>query len=222
MTGYRKIDMAAWPRREHYQYYTEKLKIECNMTVPINVKNLLDFCHESGHKFYPSIIYLVTKVLNQMENFRMFRDAEGNLCVWDQVVPNYTIFHEDDKTFSDCWTGYTDDFETFYREITEDMEKGYKKRGIKVKAGQPANFYCISCVPWAAFTAFGSRTVNSTELMYFPIITMGKYEKSGDRILMPVNLMIAHAVADGYHAGMFFQRLQEAVDRLSKRNQDPE
>lgn len=91
--------MAAWPRREHYQYYTEKLKIECNMTVPINVKNLLDFCHESGHKFYPSIIYLVTKVLNQMENFRMFRDADGNLCVWDQVVPNYTIFHEDDKTF---------------------------------------------------------------------------------------------------------------------------
>ena len=74
------------------------------MTVPINVKNLLDFCHESGHKFYPSIIYLVTKVLNQMENFRMFRDTEGNLCVWDQVVPNYTIFHEDDKTFSDCWT----------------------------------------------------------------------------------------------------------------------
>lgn len=215
MTGYRKIDMAAWPRREHYQYYTEKLKIECNMTVPINVKNLLDFCHESGHKFYPSIIYLVTKVLNQMENFRMFRDAEGNLCVWDQVVPNYTIFHEDDKTFSDCWTDYSDDFETFYREITEDMEKGYKKRGIKVKAGQPANFYCISCVPWAAFTAFDSRTVNSTEPVYFPIITMGKYEKSGDRILMPVNLMIAHAVADGYHAGMFFQRLQEAVDRLS-------
>ena len=117
---------------------------------------------------------------------------------------------------------FEEEFETFYREITEDMEKGYKKRGIKVKAGQPANFYCISCVPWAAFTAFGSRTVNSTEPVYFPIITMGKYEKSGDRILMPVNLMIAHAVADGYHAGMFFQRLQEAVDRLSVRNQDPE
>ena len=33
---------------------------------------------------------------------------------------------------------------------------------------------------------------------------------------------VAHAVADGYHAGMFFQRLQEAVDRLSVRNQDPE
>lgn len=48
MTGYRKIDMTTWPRREHYRYYTEKLKIECNMTVPIDVKKLLDFCHESG------------------------------------------------------------------------------------------------------------------------------------------------------------------------------
>lgn len=182
------------------------------MTVLIDVKKLLDFCHESGHKFYPSLIYLVTKVLNQMENFRMFQDAEGNLCVWDQVVPNYTIFHEDDKTFSDCWTEYSDDFEVFYREITKDMEEGQKKKGIKAKAGQPANFYCISCVPWAAFTAFGSRTLGSTEPAYFPIITMGKYEKSGEKILMPVNMMIAHAVADGYHAGMFFQKLQEAID----------
>ncbi len=41
---------------------------------------------------------------------------------------------------------------------------------------------------------------------------MGKYEKSGEKILMPVNMMIAHAVADGYHAGMFFQKLQEAID----------
>lgn len=184
------------------------------MTVPINVKKLLDFCHASGHKFYPSLIYLVTKVLNGMENFRMFKNADGDLCVWDQVVPNYTIFHEDDKTFSDCWTEYSEDFETFYREITKDMEEAQKKKGIKAKAGQPANFYCISCVPWAAFTAFGSRTVNSAEPAYFPIITMGKYEKSGEQVLMPVNMMVAHAVADGYHAGMFFQKLQEAVDQL--------
>lgn len=104
---------------------------------------------------------------------------------------NYTIFHEDDKTFSDCWTEYSDDFEVFYREITKDMEEGQKKKGIKAKAGQPANFYCISCVPWAAFTAFGSRTLGSTEPAYFPIITMGKYEKSGEKILMAVNMMIA-------------------------------
>lgn len=210
MTGYRKIDMAAWPRREHYQYYTEKLKIECNMTVPINVKNLLDFCHESGHKFYPSIIYLVTKVLNQMENFRMFRDADGNLCVWDQVVPNYTIFHEDDKTFSDCWTGYSDDFETFYREITEDMEKGQEKRGIKVKAGQPANFTAFPACPGCIYGIW-QQDGQQYRTEYFPVITMGKYEKSGDQILMPVNLDDSPCGSDGYHAGCFFRDFRKLL-----------
>ena len=102
MTSYQKIDMETWARREHYQYYTEKLKVECNMTALIDVKNLLDFCHSCGYKFYASLIYLVTKVVNRLENFRMFRAADGHLCVWEQVVPNYTTFHEADKTFSDC------------------------------------------------------------------------------------------------------------------------
>ena len=34
------------------------------------------------NKFYPTVIYIVTKVLNKIENFKMFRDNEGNLCVW--------------------------------------------------------------------------------------------------------------------------------------------
>ncbi len=76
-----------------------------------------------------------------MENFRMFKDAEGNLCVWDQVVPNYTIFHEDDKTFSDCWTEYSDDFEVFTGKSRRIWKKGRRKKGIKAKAGQPANFF---------------------------------------------------------------------------------
>lgn len=216
MTSYQKIDMETWARREHYQYYTEKLKVECNMTALLDVKNLLDFCHSCGYKFYASLIYLVTKVVNRIENFRMFRDADGHLCVWEQVVPNYTIFHEDDKTFSDCWTDYSSDFDTFYRDIITDMQTYKDKKGIKAKAGQPANFYCISGVPWTSFTAFGSRTTNGSDPAFFPIITMGKYEKNGDKITMPVNLLIAHAVADGYHAGLFFQYLQEELDGLQE------
>ena len=39
--NYEKIDIENWARKEHYRYYTEKLKIEVNMTAPIDVKNLL-------------------------------------------------------------------------------------------------------------------------------------------------------------------------------------
>ena len=208
--NFKKIDIENWVRKEHYRYYTEKLKIEVNMTAPIDVKNLLDFCYIHNYKFYPTVIYIVTKVLNKIENFKMFRDNKGNLCVWDKINPNYTIFHQDDKTFSDCWSEYEEDFEKCFQNITTDMHTYKDKKGIKVKEQQPANFYCISCTPWTAFTGYGSRVANG-EPAFSPIITMGKYEKNGNRIDMPVNITI---VADGYHIGLFFEYLQNEINAL--------
>ena len=215
MEHYKIIDMQTWPRREHYRYYTEALKVEFNMTAPVNVKNLLDFCHTHGYKFYPAAIYCVTKALCRIENFRMFKNAEGQLCVWDRIVPNFTFFHPDDCTFSDCWSEFSEDFPTFYANITADIEKYKDVKGIKTKPDQPANFYCVSCTPWTAFTGCSSRAAGG-QPAYFPIVVMGKYEKHGAAVDMPVCITIAHAVADGYHAGLFFQYLQEELDALGK------
>ena len=55
----------------------------------------------------------------------------------------------------------------------------------------------------------------SSEPAFFPIIVMGKYEESGGAVRMPVALSIAHAVADGYHAALFFRYLQEEMDALA-------
>lgn len=33
---------------------------------------------------------------------------------------------------------------------------------------------------------------------------------------MPVNVTLAHAVCDGYHVGLFFQRLQQAIDEIGE------
>ena len=170
MTGCKKIDMDTWARREHYEYYTKQLKVEYNITANVDVKNVLDFCHSKGYKFYPAMIYLVTKTLNRIDKFKIF-----------------------------------------YQDILKDMATAATKKGIKAKEGQPANFYCISCTPWTTFTGYSSRVSNS-EPSFFPIVLMGKYKQHGKKILMPVNITIAHAVADGYHVGLFFQYLQEEIN----------
>lgn len=211
--GFRKVDMEIWPRREHYKYYTEILKIEYNVTADVQVDNLLEFCHRTGHKFYPAFICLVTKTVNSLENFLMFKNPSGELCLWDYRVPSYTIFHDDDKTFSDCLSEYSEDFERLYQSVVDDMNRFKHTKGIKVRPNQPANFFCISCAPWTRFTGFSSRVTNG-EPQFFPIITGGKYEQSNGKTLMPVSLMIAHAVCDGYHTGLFFQTLQDGIDKL--------
>lgn len=213
--NYVEIDMENWCRREHYKYYTESLKIEIHSTSQLDISRLLEFCHAKGCKFYPTIIYLVTKTLNRIDNFKMFINPEGKLSVWDKIIPNYTIFHNDDKTFSDCWTEFEYDFKKFYDKITADMDKYKHTKGIKAREGQPSNFYCISCVPWVSFTAFNSRVTNG-EPAFFPIITIGKYENANDKTLLPINITIAHAVCDGYHIGLFFEYLKEEIDILVK------
>ena len=210
MNTYQKIDMQSWPRREHYRYYTEKLRVEYSITAPVDLTNLLKFCHESGRKFYPTMICLVTKVVNAIENFRMFVDVDGSLCAWDRVVPSYTIFHEDDKTFSDCWSDYCEDFDTFYRTIAEDMKRYKDVKGIKARKNQPPNFYCISCVPWMDFTGYGTW-VPGGEPSLFPIITFGKYTDDRGKKELSAALTISHAAADGYHASMLFQDIQNIL-----------
>lgn len=88
----------------------------------------------------------------------MGRDKEGNPGYYDILHPNYTIFHEDDHTFSDVWTGYTEDFKTFYKNMRDDMETYKDVKAVKAKPGQPQNFYCISMVPWLNFTGYSAYT----------------------------------------------------------------
>ncbi len=94
------------------------------------------------------------------------------------------------------------------------MEKYKDIKGIKARKDQPENFYCVSAAPWTTFaTSFNSRIVGG-DLQFFPVITMGKYERAGEHVLLPVNLNVIHAVCDGYHAGLFFETLQQEIDAL--------
>ena len=47
-----------------------------------------------------------------------------------------------------------------------------------------------------------------------PIFTMGKFfERSGKRLL-PLAIQVHHAVCDGYHLGVFVEKLQGYIDQF--------
>ena len=213
MDSYKKIDMETWSRKEHYLYYTEKLKVECNLTVNIQVDSFIQYCHSNNYRFFAALVCVISHVIDSIDNLKMFKDAEGNVCVWEHLHPNYTLFHEDDHTFSDCWSLYDADFDRMYQNVIHDMDTYKDVKGIKSKENQPRNFYCISCTPWMHFAAYSARTAHA-DPQFFPIITVGKYENENGKMMMPVNLIIAHAVCDGYHASLFFNKLQDALNNF--------
>ena len=208
---FHRIDMQTWPRREHFQYYSEKIRTSYQLNVQIDVTDMVQCCRETGHRFYPSMIHVIMGAINGSwdgsEAFRMALDSEKRLGYYDVCHPSYTIFHEDDKTFSDIWTAFDPDFEIFYQAAVKDMETYRDVKGIKAKPDRPDAYTPVSCVPWVHFTGIGHDTPGPGP-MYFPVITFGRYDFDGRKYMLPFSLFVNHAAADGYHSSMLVQEIQ--------------
>ena len=212
--AFHKIDMDNWERREHYYYYRDFIKTRYNLCGEIDITGLLSQIREKRLHFYLVFLYVVIHTVNEIKELRMCLDEDGALGYWDVCHPSYTIFHKDDLTFSDIWTEYSPDFQTFYERASQDMETFKDVKGIKAKPDTPPNFCPISCIPWISFTGFGSDTYAESNMLY-PVILFGKYhENEKGQILLPLSTAVNHMVADGYHTCLFFQKIQEFSSSL--------
>lgn len=210
--GYQKLDMETWPRREHYRYYRERLKCGYSFTTRLDVTEALHFAREHGRRFYGCFLYAAARTVNELNEMKLMVTPDGTPGIWDAVHVNFTVFHEDDKTFSDLWTEYRPDFDAFHRELERVLDLYGGNHGVKGRPGQPPNFFCISCVPWMDYTGYTTHSVGEPAL--FPIITYGRYAEQAGRYTLPATLTISHAAADGYHTSLFFQKLQENLRRF--------
>ena len=205
------IDLSTWPRREHFHYYRNQLPCGYSVTVQLDVTRFRAMLERKGLKFYPSFIWCVSHTILSHPAFRMGVDSEGQPGTYDRMHPNYTVFHEDDHTFSDLWTEHNESFPVFYQAFLSDVATYGTRHGMKARAGQPANFYCISCVPWLSFTGYAS-TVPGGQPNLFPVITYGKAAEHQGTWTMPFAVNISHAAADGWHTAQFLNDLQALLD----------
>lgn len=207
---YTPIDLTTWPRREHFAYYFNQLKCATSFTCRLDVTKLLDYAHQHQKRFYGCFLYAASLTVNQMDSMRMMIDPDGKPGIWKTSHPNFTVFHDDDETFSDLWSEYDADFEIFYRNWETAVKTYGLNKGIKGRPEQPLNFFCISCIPWLDFTSYNTYSPFPPAL--FPIITFGRYSHENGRVTLPLALTIAHAAADGYHSSLFFKKLQENLN----------
>lgn len=201
------IDREDWNREQYFEHYL-KLKCTFSMTVNVDITMLLGEVYQKGIKFYPVFIYLISRVVNNHKKFRTFFNDEGVLGYWEEMIPSYTIFHKDDKSFSSIWTDYSSDFRTFYNNYEDDMRCYANVHGLFTKENIPPNVFPISSIPWISFTGF-NLNINNDENFLLPIITCGKYFNEGNKVMLPVSLQVHHSVCDGYDASQFIEDLQQ-------------
>lgn len=157
------------------------------------------------------MILAISTIVNRHEEFRKSIDSSGNIGVYDEVIPSYTIFHEDDETFSNIWTAYSSDFETFYKRYLEDIQLYGNIKGIIAKPIQDSNMFTVSCIPWTNFTSFNLNSEKGYNYLP-PIFTLGKYHSENSQILIPLSIQVPHSVCDGFHVARFANELQEWIN----------
>lgn len=209
--NFNPIDINNWSRKPYFDYYLNNLRCTYSMTANIDITLLLSAVKNKGIKLYPALIHMITSVVNRHIEFRTSFDAEGRLGYWDSLSPSFTIFHDDDKTFSSIWTLYNEEFNDFYKRYLDDMKMYGNVKQFTAKANEPLNTFPISSIPWVSFTGFNLNVYNEGTFL-LPIFTMGKYFQNDERILLPLSGQFHHAICDGYHVGVLFNELQLRAD----------
>ena len=203
---YTRIDLAEWERGDLFTYYIENMRIVMSLTADIDVTELLAFTRARRLKFYPAMLWVVSRAVNAHDTFRYGWDSDGSLILWDQISPSYADFHREDGNFIKLATAYDEDFFTFYKRCMADRAAHRDRRGIA--AHQPPNRFDVSCLPWVRYRHFDLHVFDEGRFLA-PVVTWGRFEREGERYRMPLTMNIHHAVADGFHLSRFFLEVQE-------------
>lgn len=206
--NFTKIDLETWSRKENYNWFTTKNRCKINMTLNIDATNVIKRIKNLNLRHYPTFTYMISKVLNSSNEFKMSYNENDDLGIYDIIHPRYPIFHESDKRISILWTEYSDSFKLFYNRFINDINIYGENRSMAAKGKFPPNCFDMSSLPWSSFTSFDCYPTNDV-VWLAPFVMVGKFFKFEEKLLLPVSISVHHATCDGYHVSMFFKELQE-------------
>ena len=207
---FNKIDRSKWKREEYFNHYFSQIPCTYSITAKVDITML----KKEHLSLYPTMLYLITTIVNRHEEFRTAIDKDGNVGIFDELMPCYTIFHNETETFSNIWTIYSKDYKTFYDEYKKDLDKYGSINSMIAKVDVPENTFPVSMIPWITFEGFNLNLQKGYDYL-LPIFTMGKYHMKDDKYLLPMSVQVHHSVCDGFHVSRFINELQDLINNFS-------
>lgn len=209
--NFNKIDIENWSRKPYFEQYLKNRPCTYSLTANLDITSILKYIRNENIKLYPAMIYMITTIVNRHEEFRTSIDENGNVGIWDEMNPSYTVFQKDSETFSNIWTEYNSDFNKFYESYLKDIEMYGNIKEFCPKPDAPKNTFPISSIPWITFTGFNLNLYAGANYL-LPIFTMGKYFTQEGKTLLPISVQVHHAVCDGFHVSRFINECQEIIN----------
>jgi len=216
--NFKKINMDEYYRRGAFRHFSEDCRCSVSITSRVNVTDLYAFSKQTGTKFHINFLYLLSKVLNSREDYRLSYLYQTNeLIVYDKINPTHYIFHDDTETCTPVYTEYNSDYRSFYSACEEDIKKAKQSREYALDSANHPNWFDASYISWLSYDSLNIELPDGY-LYFMPIINWGKFRDENGSMMMPVTVRLNHAAADGYLIAKVFLLLEEAIENFISDN----
>ena len=212
------IDMASYPRREHFEHFQTMGNPFVSLTKQIDITSWLAKIKGKNYPFFLSFQYAVVQAANSVPELRQ-RIRDGGIVEYTFCNPSYTL-DCGDGTYRYCNVNADQPFGA-YLQHAADMQRHVMDDPRLVEADDPESMLFISCVPWLSYTAL--EMPKPAPSFSVPSITWGKYEKEltlriadgqlreYEKYVIPVTIMVNHSIVDGRHIAAFFSALEKEL-----------
>lgn len=212
--NYKVLDMENYYRKGVFRHFSEDCKCSTSITNRINVTELVEYSKKTNTKFYINFLYILSKVLNSREDYRMqYLFQNQQVVVFDKINPVHYVFHEDTETCTVVYSEYFEDYDKFYMNCSSDIEKAKQTREYGLDAANHPNYFDASYISWISYDSLNIELPDGY-LHFMPIVNWGRYREENNRKRMPVSVRLNHAAADGYLIARVFLLLEEEIQRF--------
>ncbi len=205
----KRIDLETYPRREHFRNFYGMAYPYVGVTADADVTGLLKLCREKGLSFYLMTLHAAALAADAVSEFRR-RIDHGGIIEYDECPTSHTEL-KPDGTYAYCTLHH-------HLPLAEYLRKAEKARAAARESGSieededVQSMYFISTLPWLHYTALIQPVACGEESN--PRIIWGKYAEKDGRVMLPLTVLVHHALADGLHIARFYEEFDKAVIRL--------
>lgn len=202
------IDAENWSRMSLLDKYSSYMFPYINIGAELDVTNLYHFAKNNHLSFYLAMIHAATKIALEIENFK-YRMIDGQPVLCESLTPVFTYLPKGEEQFYLVEQPFEENLIAFCQKGKAKAEAMDHETEHSYMYGKEAvEILYMTCIPWIRYTHF-VRTIEKGGEDNIPRISWGKYAMDKDgKVTMPFSVQVHHAMMDGYHVGMYFEKLE--------------
>ncbi|WP_417557583.1 CatA-like O-acetyltransferase [Mesoflavibacter zeaxanthinifaciens] len=202
------IDIENWERKQLFNHFANFKDPYFAVTIPFDVNKTYQFSKDNNLSFFGVYLHACMIAINSVENLK-YRILEDKVVSYDVINASPTISREN-KTFGFSFVNYDKNLDVFLNNL--HLEK--QRINNTDQLYPPKNgLDCIHCsaLPWVDFS--GHKEPVSGLKDSVPKLAFGKAVKKNNQLKMNVAISVNHALADGYHIGLFSEIFQKHLNK---------